>query len=46
MKQAGTFRRQVYSTLKYEYLNELNYLDGLDKLALIQNNYKEAKLGL
>ena len=32
--------------MKYEYLCQVNYLDGLDKLALIQNSYKEARAAL
>ena len=45
-KQAQTFRTQIYSAVKYEYLSQISYLDGLDRLAIIQNSYKEARNGL
>lgn len=43
LKQAKTFRTEIYSTIKYQSLNLLNTLEAFDKLKAFQHQYVETK---
>ena len=42
-EQAKTFRKEVYSLVKYESLSMISMIEEFDKLANIQKEYMEKK---
>lgn len=45
-EQARSFRRDIYSLMKYESLTRINVLEYMDQLAVKQQEYNQAKLNL
>lgn len=45
-EQARSFRKDIYSLMKYESLYRINVLEYMDELAIKQQEYNQAKLNL
>lgn len=46
MLQAKTFRKEIYSLMKYESLYKLNMLEVMEQLNVKQQEYNSAKASL
>lgn len=46
LEQARSFRRDIYSLMKYESLSRINLLEYMDVLAEKQQEYAQARLNL
>lgn len=44
--QAKTFRREIYSQMKYENLYKLNLLEAMDQLSIKQQEYNQVRTAL